>query len=142
MDATGVSHIAICVRDLDKSLGFYRDILGMRVASDVIQDTTTGGLPHVYKHSRKTRRQVRLMYGVGVTSQTITSHPGEEPDGDPIKLDQIGISHLSFSAPDVKALAEELVSKGVQLAGPLESRMDAQGNLGNFYVYDPDGILI
>ena len=43
MDATSVSHIAICVRDLDKSLGFYRDILGMRVASDVIQDTTTGG---------------------------------------------------------------------------------------------------
>ena len=115
MDATGVSHIAICVSDLDKSLGFYRDILGMRVASDVIQDTTTGGLPHVYKHSRKTRRQVRLMYRVGVTSPTITmtSHPGEEPDGDPIKLDQIGISHLSFSAPDVKALAEELVSKGV-----------------------------
>ena len=144
MDATGVSHIAICVRDLDKSLGFYRDILGMRVASDVIQDTTTGGLPHVYKHSRKTRRQVRLMYGVGVTSPTITmtSHPGEEPDEDPIKLDQIGISHLSFSAPDVKALAEELVSKGVQLAGPLESRMDAQGNLGNFYVYDPDGICL
>ena len=144
MDATGVSHIAICVRDLDKSLGFYRDILGTRVAFDVIQDTTTGGLPHVYKHSRKTRRQVRLMYGVGVTSPTITmtSHPGEEPDGDPIKLDQIGISYPSFSAPDVKALAEELVSKGVQLAGPLESRMDAQGNLGNFYVYDPDGILI
>ena len=84
------------------------------------------------------------MYGVGVTSPTLTmtSHPGEEPDGDPIKLDQIGISHLSFSVPDVKALAEELVSKGVQLAGPLESRMDAQGNLGNFYVYDPDGILI
>ena len=144
MDATGVSHIAICVRDLDKSLGFYRDILGMRVASDVIQDTTTGGLPHVYKHSRKTRRQVRLTYRVGVTSPTITltSHPGEAPDGDPIKLDQIGISHLSFSAPDVKALAEELVSKGVQLAGPLESRMDAPGNLGNFYVYDSDGILI
>ena len=27
MDATGVSHIAICVRDLDKSLAFCRDIL-------------------------------------------------------------------------------------------------------------------
>ena len=63
MDATGISHIAICVRDLDKSLAFYRDILGMRVAADRIQDTSTGGLPHVYKHSRKTRRQVRLMYG-------------------------------------------------------------------------------
>ena len=30
MDATGVSHIAICVRDLDKSLAFYRGILGMK----------------------------------------------------------------------------------------------------------------
>ena len=144
MDAIGISHIAICVRDLDKSLAFYRDILGMRVTSDRIQDTTTGGLPHVYKHPRKTRRQVRLMYGKGDTTPTLTmtSHPGDEPDGDPIKLDQIGISHLSFSVPDVKALAEELTSKGVQLAGPLEARTDAQGNLSNFYVYDPDGILI
>ena len=144
MDATGISHIAICVRDLDRSLSFYRDILGMRVASDRIQDTSTGGLPHVYKHSRKTRRQVRLMYGHGDTSPTLTmtSHPGETPDGDPIKLDQIGISHLAFSVPDVKALAEELLSKGVQTAGPLEARTDAQGNLSNFYVYDPDGILI
>ena len=49
MDATGVSHIAICVADIDRSLGFYRDILGMTVGYDRIQDTTTGGLPHVYK---------------------------------------------------------------------------------------------
>ena len=35
-----------------------------------------------------------------------------------------------------------LTSKGVKLAGPLEARTDAQGNLGSFYVYDPDGILI
>ena len=144
MDATGVSHIAICVRDLDRSLAFYRDILGMRVTADRIQDTTTGGLPHVYKHPRKSRRQVRLMYGQGDTTPTLTmtSHPGDEPDGEPIKLDQIGISHLSFSVPDVKALAEELASKGVQLVGPLAARTDAQGNLGSFYVYDPDGILI
>ena len=144
MDAIGVSHITICVRDLDKSLAFYRDILDMTVAADRIQDTTTGGLPHVYKHPRKTRRQVRLMYGKGDTTPTLTmtGHPGEEADGELIKLDQIGISHLSFSVPDVKALAEELTSKGVQLVGPLEARTDAQGNLGSFYVYDPDGILI
>ena len=37
---------------------------------------------------------------------------------------------------------QNLTSKGVQLAGPLEARTDAQGNLGSFYVYDPDGILI
>ena len=144
MDATGISHIAICVRDLDKSLAFYRDILGMRVGADRIQDTTTGGLPHVYKHPRKTRRQVRLMYGHGDTAPTLTmtSHPGEEASGEPIKLDQIGISHLSFTVPDVRALAKELAAKGGQPVGPMEARLDAQGHLGSFYVYDPDGILI
>ena len=60
MDASAISHIAICVQDLDKSLEFYRDILGMEVQADRMQDTTTGGLPHVYKHSRNNRRQVRL----------------------------------------------------------------------------------
>ena len=72
----------------------------------------------------------------------MTSHPGEEPDGEPIKLDQVGISHLSFSVKDTKALAQELASKGVQFPGPLEARTDAQGNLSSFYVYDPDGMLI
>jgi catechol 2,3-dioxygenase-like lactoylglutathione lyase family enzyme len=28
MDATCVTHIGICVRDMDKSLAFYRDVLG------------------------------------------------------------------------------------------------------------------
>ena len=144
MDATGISHIAICVRDLDKSLAFYRDILGMRVAADRIQDTTTGGLPHVYKHSRKTRRQVRLMYGQGETSPTLTmtSHPGEEPDGDPIKLDQVGVSHVSFTVKNLRGLADELVAKGVEIAGGIEAFADAQGNVRTFFAFDPDGILV
>jgi catechol 2,3-dioxygenase-like lactoylglutathione lyase family enzyme len=143
MDASAVSHVAICVRDLDKSLEFYRDILGMLVQADRIQDTTTGGLPHVYKHSRQTRRQVRLAFGeTAKPTLTMTSHPGESPDGEPIKLDQIGISHISFTVPDVKSLADELISKGVQLAGPLEGFSNAQGEVSSIFVYDPDGILV
>jgi catechol 2,3-dioxygenase-like lactoylglutathione lyase family enzyme len=34
MDASAVSHIAICTRDMEKSLAFYRDILGMKVLFD------------------------------------------------------------------------------------------------------------
>ncbi|SVD47844.1 uncharacterized protein METZ01_LOCUS400698, partial [marine metagenome] len=71
-----------------------------------------------------------------------TSHPGENPDGAPIKLDQIGISHLSFTVGDVKALAAELQAKGVQLAGPMDSFTNAQGDVSTIFVYDPDGILL
>ena len=144
MDATGVSHIAICVRDLDKSLGFYRDILGMRVDFDEVQDTTTGGLPYTYKHPRKTRRTVHVRYGEGRTtpSLVLTSHPGDDSDGEPIKLDQVGISHLSFSVRDLKGLAQELMAKGVQFAGPTDSFTNPQGEVSSIFVYDPDGILV
>ena len=144
MEATGVSHIAICVRDMEKSLAFYRDILKMRVTLDQVQDTTKGGLPHVYGHARKTRRTVHVQSGEDNTipSLVLTTHPGEEADGGPIKLDQIGISHVSFSVKNLKGLAEELQSSGVKLASPMEAFMDAQGNASSIFVYDPDGILV
>jgi catechol 2,3-dioxygenase-like lactoylglutathione lyase family enzyme len=144
MEASMVSHIAVCVRDLDKSLAFYRDILGMRVDFDQVQDTTTGGLPSVYAHARKTRRTVHVRYGPGETapSLVLTSHPGEEPDGGPIKLDQVGISHISFSVSDVKALADELIAAGVELAGPMDGFTNANGEVSSIFVYDPDGILV
>ena len=40
MKATCVTHIGICVRDMDKSLAFYRDALGMNVLGD--RDTDPG----------------------------------------------------------------------------------------------------
>ena len=63
MESTGISHIAVCVRDMDKSLAFYRDILGMKVTKDFMQDTSTGGLTHTYKHKRDNRRTVYLDWG-------------------------------------------------------------------------------
>jgi hypothetical protein len=43
---------------------------------------------------------------------------------------------------DVKALTEELLNKGVELAGPIESFTGPDGNIRSIYVYDPDGILV
>ncbi len=34
------------------------------------------------------------------------------------------------------------MSKGVNLAGRLEGLSNAQRNMGSFYVYDPDEILV
>ena len=133
----------MCVRDLDKALEFYRDILGMTVTVDRMQDTSTGGLPHVYAHNRSTRRQAVLTYGDGAAPTLVmTSHPGDDADGAPIKLDQVGISHISFTVPDVKALADELISKGVELARA-HGRIRQRKRRGfKHFRYDPDGILV
>ena len=141
MEATGLSHFAVCVRDMDKSLAFYRDILGMKITKDQIEDTSTGGLTHTYKHHRNTRRTVHLAWGKAPTL-VMTTHPGDQPDGEPIKLDQVGVSHVSYSVNDLRALADEMIAKGVEIAGGFDAFADAQGNVRSFFAFDPDGILV
>jgi catechol 2,3-dioxygenase-like lactoylglutathione lyase family enzyme len=143
MEASAVSHIAICTRDMEKSLAFYRDMLGMRVLSDGYTDPTEGGRLHNYQQARQSRRRVSLSFGAGKKpTLTITSHPGEKVAGAPLKLDQMGITHFSFTVPNAEGLLQELVAKGAQLGGPQEAFTNAAGHIRSFYVYDPDGIII
>jgi catechol 2,3-dioxygenase len=143
MEASAISHIAICTRDMEKSLAFYRDILGMRVLFDGPTDPTEGGRTHNYQQVRQSRRRVSLSFGGDKKpTLTITSHAGEEITGQPLKLDQMGITHFSFTVPDTEALLQELLAKGVPLGGPRAAFTNAQGRVRSFYVHDPDGILI
>lgn len=141
---SGVSHIAICVRNLDRSLAFYRDLVGCEVVKDEIQDTRTGGLPHVYKDRHARRRVVHLRYGEGASAPVLvfTAHPDEPVSGEPIMLDQVGISHISFTVPDVEAATRNLLDQGVETCGPVDAFKSADGRIRTVFVRDPDGILV
>ena len=148
MQAKGVSHIAICVADLDRSLHFYRDLLGLTVRLHTTQEMARrpgAESAEMYQRPRESRTVANLWFGDPDTVQpflVLTSHPGSLVEGEPIKLDQIGISHVSFGVEDVRAYAEELIAKGVPLAGTLEDFTDDQGAMRTLFVYDPDGILV
>ena len=61
---------------------------------------------------------VHLSWGEGEEPYLVmTCHPGDEPGGEPAKLDQIGVSHFLFTVDDVMGLANELVVKGVEIPG-------------------------
>ncbi|MCH8800924.1 MAG: VOC family protein [Chloroflexi bacterium] len=148
MKVKGVSHIAVCVADLEKSLEFYRDILGLTVKMRTTQEMA--GRPgaesaEMYERPRKARTVANIYFDDPAYAQpflVLTSHPGEQVGGEPIKLDQRGISHISFGVENVKAYAEELTAKGVPLAGSTEDFTDESGNVRAIFVYDPDGILV
>lgn len=148
MKAKGVSHIAVCVADLDRSLHFYRDLLGLTVRMHTTQQMARrpgAESAEMYQRPRESRTVANVYFDDPDTTQpflVLTSHPGSEVEGEPIKLDQIGISHISFEVEDVRAYAEELMAKGVPLAGTLEDFTNDQGVMRTFFVYDPDGILV
>jgi catechol 2,3-dioxygenase-like lactoylglutathione lyase family enzyme len=134
----------MCVRSLDQSLRFYRDLLGFTVTKDELQDTSTGGLPHVYHARHARRRVVHLRYGDrnAVPFLVLTEHPGDTVSGTPIMLDQVGISHISFTVPNVEALTQRLLAAGVHTCGPADAFRDASGHLRTVFFRDPDGILV
>ena len=148
MKVRGVSHIAVCVADLEKSLSFYRDMLGMTVKMHATQEM--GQRPgaqsaHMYERPRKSRTVADVYIDDPESTQpylVLTSHPGDQVGGEPIKLDQKGISHISFGVEDLNAFAEELISKDLPLAGTMEDFTDESGNVRTIFVYDPDGILV
>ena len=144
IQASVMSHVSLCVRDLDRSLRFYRDVLGFTVTKDEVQDTSSGFLPHLYKDRHAKRRIVHLRYGDAdsLPFVAITEHPGDKISGEPVMLDQLGISHFSFTVPDVKELTQRLMEQGVQTCGPVESYRDAKGNIRTVFMLDPDGILV
>ena len=97
-----------------------------------------------HAQGRFTRRQVTLAYGEGDARPqfVMTEHPGEPPDGEPIKLDQIGISHLSFTVPSVAQLTQQLLAKGYKTSGSPDAFQDQSGRVRTVFFCDPDGILV
>ena len=127
---------------------FYRDILGLTMKLHTTQEMVRrpgAESAEVYERPRRTRTVANVWFDEPAWPQpflVLTSHPGDQVGGEPIKLDQKGISHISFQVDDVKAYAQELFAKGVPLAGTIGDFTDESGNVRTIFVYDPDGILV
>jgi lactoylglutathione lyase len=143
-----VSHIAIGVSDMDRSLRFYRDLLGLKVCLDTMENI--GGLKTLFANPQKgKRRAVYLRFDEGPHSSflVLSQHPGDAT-GAPIKLDQVGVHHFSFWVDDLRERVEKLKAEGVPiLVPPYESDTVAYGEPPGRKVLtslfqDPDGIIV
>jgi catechol 2,3-dioxygenase-like lactoylglutathione lyase family enzyme len=143
-----ISHVAIGVSNMDKSLPFYRDVLGLKVTLDT--EENVGGFPALFRDPTKgKRRAVYLRWEDGPEASFIVlSAPVGPPSGESIKLDQVGIHHFSFWVKDLRAKAEKLKAAGVSLLlPPTEGDSVAYGEPPGKKVLtclfqDPDGIIL
>lgn len=143
-----VSHIAVGVRDMEKSLYFYRDLLGMKVCLDTTENI--GGSKTLFADpTRGKRRAVYLRFEEGPhTSFIVLSQNPGSPTGEAIKLDQVGVHHFAFWVDDLRERVERLKSAGVPiLLSPVESDTVAYGEPPGKKVLttlfqDPDGIIV
>jgi catechol 2,3-dioxygenase-like lactoylglutathione lyase family enzyme len=57
-------------------------------------------------------------------------------------LDQVGISHVSFTVSDLDALTTRLLDNQMETCGPVDAFKDANGRIRTVFFRDPDGILV
>jgi catechol 2,3-dioxygenase-like lactoylglutathione lyase family enzyme len=134
-----VSHLGICVSDLETSLAFYRDALGFEYASELSVDgeapATLLRLPDVSLRAIYLRRDgfvIELLH---------YDAPGSEGDGRPRAMNALGLTHLSLRVPDLSAALAGLEARGVNILWDTRIEFEAAGAKAVF-VTDPDGTLI
>ena len=103
----GVSHVAIGVSDMGRSLPFYRDLLGLEVMLDTEEKIGSGSRHAVYLRWAKDS-------GFLVLSQTL----GHEPSGKPLRLHQVRLHHFAFWVDDLRDRVEKLKAAGIPILVP------------------------
>jgi catechol 2,3-dioxygenase-like lactoylglutathione lyase family enzyme len=110
----GLDHVAITVSDLERSIAFYSEVLGLE-----------------RKYEEWNVPMFMLAGSSGLALFPAESHPGEGGDGKA----EIRIMHIAFRVdrPEFDRARAELPSAGV------EPRFEDHGSVHSIYFQDPDG---
>ena len=120
---TGIGHIAITCKDIDKSLDFYTRILGLPEAFRMHSDD--GSLWMVY-----------LKAGSDDFIELFTR------GGDPVDVpnNASGFKHLCLWVDDIETTLRDLKTRGLDV--DLEGIRTGRSKCRQYFIADPDGVRI
>jgi catechol 2,3-dioxygenase-like lactoylglutathione lyase family enzyme len=111
---TRADHVAISVRDMERAIDFYRDVIGMQKVFDRQFDEPMARLIGVEGTSV---RIVHMRLGDSVVELFDYKHPpGREPRPDAQQSDY-GLTHIGFMVQDFWATYQHLLDRGVTFLG-------------------------
>lgn len=147
MEMQGISHIGIGVKDLARSVEFYRDVLGLPIVHEMNYDE----IPQILRYPDDPRRQAAY-FRVGTGDRSVIIVMGTIHDDDrnhALLLDELGLHHFAFWVDDITALRSRLENAGADiLTLPMYAEVyhvDHGRNSGpctTMFFRDPDGIML
>jgi catechol 2,3-dioxygenase-like lactoylglutathione lyase family enzyme len=142
MAVTGILHTGLTVRNLDRSLHFYVDLLGLTHFHSQVGDNaytrTLVGLPDAVLKAALLRlgdqpgHVLELIEYLHPAGKAVTSRPCDP-----------GTAHLSLRTDDLAGLYRRLLPEGVAFVNP-PVEVTAGINKGGYlcYLRDPDGFIL
>jgi len=123
MAIVGLDHLVVNTRDVEGSISFYRDVLGMEILR--LDEFREGKVGFV---SARVSQEI-----------IIDIRPTKSEDAVTPNMDHFC---LVLGPTDMDNLYEELKAKGIHMDGDVHPAWGAQGKGQQFKIWDPEGIKI
>ena len=138
MTVTTVRHTGIVVSEMDASLRFYRDLLGMEVWADFKDDSdyvrSVTGVPGANIWMIK----LKAPDGGSVELLKYLSHPQDVPP--PRRNCDVGCNHVALQVDDIDAVYKKLLAENIQFNAP--PTLSSDGGAKMTFCRDPEGVLV
>ncbi len=134
-----IDHTSFTVSDMERTVAFYRDVLGMRV----FWDSAKAGVPYKGPIADKITgcpgTEQRLVFVVVGTSKL--EFVQYTPAGKPLvdnKASDMGSTHVCFHTDNIMELYQKLVANGARI----HCEPQTVGARKVMYFREPDGIIL
>ncbi len=135
---TRIRHTGIVVSKMESSLPFYRDLLGLEVWWDQIEDgpmvEAVTGVPGARIHV------VKLKAPDGVSIELLQYLNTPKPIPSPSNANDVGCNHVAMQVSDLAALHERAAAAGIRFHCPPAAA--AGGKAKVTYCRDPEGVIV
>ena len=133
----GYRHTGIIVKDMEGSLRFYRDILGMTVIQDFIDESDY--INEITGLSGCTAHFVKLKSDDGTVLELL-EYPSHRTDPLQVSIINVGICHIALRVYSAQEAHRHLVDNNVEVIS--KPVLSSEGIAKVFFCKDPDGIRV
>ena len=136
-----LDHVSVTVRDMDRSLAFYRDLLGLK---EVERHFLEGeGISKMAGKDNVAMQVVRLVApeteGIEIDLQQYVEGGGKAADAE---LGDVAHSHICFGVPNLAEAYRTLTEKGVEFVSEPVSFDLEWAVVHVVFFKDPDGYVL
>lgn len=132
-----IRHTGIVVSDLDKSLHFYRDLLGFEIVKNKLESGNY--IDHVLSLKNASVRTIKMKAPDGNLIELLyfKSHPKKPKNFD---ITSLGCSHIAFTVDNVEKEYKRLLGEGIKFNSSPKTSPDGYAKV--VFCRGPEGAWI